>query len=479
MSDLTELRERLRQQRPVDWDQLPDFPLYMDQVLSYMDRQVIRFDEEDTLTASMVNNYTKSGLVPRAEGKKYNRTHLAYLTAICVLKHVMSTRDMDLLIREELQGERPIREGYDAFCASLDKALRITAGEMEERGEDSSLADNAIHFALLSYAAGVASSPICDIAAPAARPRRRPPAKKRKRSARDMRDYVLMTDSCCDLSASLAEELGIFVLPLSLELSGQTYHNYLDGREIGFSDFYNRIRAGETATTSAISVGVFEEAMRPFLESGKDILCLSFSSALSTTYQSAVIAAGEMAESFPEAKIRVVDTLSASLGQGLLVYLCARKKQAGLDIDALRDYAEQTKGQVCHWFTVDDLNHLKRGGRVSATAALFGTMLSIKPVLHVDDQGRLIPVSKSRGRRASLTALVDRMEQTAVAPGTQTVFISHGDCPEDASSWPMRSAAASARRISGSTLWAPSSAITPVPAPWLCSSWARSDKKRS
>lgn len=247
-----------------------------------------------------------------------------------------------------------------------------------------------------------------------------------------MRDYVLMTDSCCDLSASLAEELGIFVLPLSLELSGQTYHNYLDGREIGFSDFYNRIRAGETATTSAISVGIFEETMRPFLESGKDILCLSFSSALSTTYQSAVIAAGEMAESFPEAKIHVVDTLSASLGQGLLVYLCARKKQAGLDIDALRDYAEQTKGQVCHWFTVDDLNHLKRGGRVSATAALFGTMLSIKPVLHVDDQGRLIPVSKSRGRRASLTALVDRMEQTAVDPGTQTVFISHGDCLEDA-----------------------------------------------
>lgn len=247
-----------------------------------------------------------------------------------------------------------------------------------------------------------------------------------------MRDYVLMTDSCCDLSAPLAQELGILVLPLSLELSGQTYHNYLDGREIGFSQFYDRIRAGETATTSAISVGAFEEAMRPVLESGKDILCLSFSSALSTTYQSAVIAAGEMAESFPEARIHVVDTLSASLGQGLLVYLCAKQKQAGLDIDALRDYAEQTKGRVCHWFTVDDLNHLKRGGRVSATAALFGTMLSIKPVLHVDDQGRLIPVSKARGRRAALTALVERMEQTAVDPETQTVFISHGDCLEDA-----------------------------------------------
>ena len=158
MSDITELRERLEHQRPVDWDQLPDFPLYMDQVLSYMDRQVIRSSEEDTLTAAMVNNYTKSGLVPRAEGKKYNRNHLAYLTAICVLKHVMSTRDMDLLIREELQGDRPVPDGYAAFCSSLDKALNITAGEMESRDPSMTLADNAIHFALLSYAAGVASS---------------------------------------------------------------------------------------------------------------------------------------------------------------------------------------------------------------------------------------------------------------------------------------------------------------------------------
>ena len=158
MYELTALRERLRTQRPVPWDQLPDFSLYMDQVLSYMDRQVIRFDEDDGLTAAMVNNYTKSGLVPRAEGKKYNRDHLAYLTAICVLKRVMSTRDMDLLIREELQGERPIQDGYAAFCASLDKALRITADEMAARGGETSLADDAIHFALLSYAAGVASS---------------------------------------------------------------------------------------------------------------------------------------------------------------------------------------------------------------------------------------------------------------------------------------------------------------------------------
>ena len=247
-----------------------------------------------------------------------------------------------------------------------------------------------------------------------------------------MRDYILMTDSCCDMTAQMAEELDLTVLPLSLEMGGATYRNYLDGREIGFSDFYRRARAGELATTSAISVGDFEAAMRPVLESGKDILCLCFSSALSTTYQSAVIAAQEMQEVYPEGKVYVVDTLCASLGQGLLVYLCAQQKQAGKSLEELRDYAEATKGSICHWFTVDDLNHLKRGGRISAATALFGSMLSIKPVLHVDDGGHLVAVSKSRGRRASLTALVDRMEQTAIEPAKQTVFISHGDCLEDA-----------------------------------------------
>lgn len=164
MYDLSELQERLQTQRPATWEQLPDFALYMDQVLSYMDRQVIRFDEDDGLTAAMVNNYTKTGLVPRAEGKKYNQEHLAYLTAICVMKHVMSTKDMDLLIREELQGDRSVSDGYAAFCASLDKALNIAAGEMAQRAaadqdpNPGSLADSAIHFALMSYAAGVVSS---------------------------------------------------------------------------------------------------------------------------------------------------------------------------------------------------------------------------------------------------------------------------------------------------------------------------------
>ena len=158
MHDLNELRQRLQTQRPVPWDQLPDFALYMDQVLSYMDRQVIRFGDDDALTAAMVNNYTKSGLVPRAEGKKYNREHLAYLTAICILKRVMSARDMDLLLQEELRDRGRIDEGYTAFCASLDSALNLTADEMADRTGEESLADDAIHFALISYAAGAASS---------------------------------------------------------------------------------------------------------------------------------------------------------------------------------------------------------------------------------------------------------------------------------------------------------------------------------
>lgn len=246
-----------------------------------------------------------------------------------------------------------------------------------------------------------------------------------------MRDFVIMTDSCCDLTAQMADELGLVVLPLSLLIGEDTYRNYLDGRDIGFKEFYDRVRGGAMPSTSAVSVGDFEDAMRPILSEGKDILYLAFSSALSTTYQSAVIASEELKQEFPDAKIYTVDSKAASLGQGLYVYLCAQQKLAGKSIDEVYAYAEDVKLKICHWFTVDDLNHLKRGGRVSAATALVGTMLSIKPVLHVDNEGRLISVSKARGRKASLLALVDQMEKSAVDPKEQTVFISHGDCEED------------------------------------------------
>ena len=247
-----------------------------------------------------------------------------------------------------------------------------------------------------------------------------------------MQDYIIMTDSCCDLTDQMARELELEVLPLTMTMDGEEYPNTLDGRYITNEEFYKRLRAGKTSTTAAANVGQFEDAMRAVLGRGQDILCLCFSSALSTTYQSAVIAAENVAPDFPERTIRVIDTLSASRGQGLLVYLAAQKKKEGLTLSQLGDWVEDNKLHVCHWFTVDDLFFLKRGGRVSAATAVVGTMLQIKPVMHVDDEGHLINVSKARGRKASLDALVKKVGETATDPASQTMFISHSDCEADA-----------------------------------------------
>ena len=247
-----------------------------------------------------------------------------------------------------------------------------------------------------------------------------------------MWDYCLMTDSCCDLTAQMERELELIVLPLSLHIGGETLWNWLDEREITFRDFYQRIRDGAFPTTSAVSVGNFETAMRREREQNRDVLCICFASALSTTCQSASIAAEHLRPEFPQRRIEVIDSLTASVGQGLLMYLCAKERQAGKTLEEVRDFALATRDRICGWFTVEDLNHLKRGGRISAATALFGTMLSIKPILHVDETGALASVDKVRGRRASITALVDHMAATADDPARQTVFISHGDCPEDA-----------------------------------------------
>lgn len=245
-----------------------------------------------------------------------------------------------------------------------------------------------------------------------------------------MRDYVIMTDSCCDLSAQMVKGLGLMVLPLSFEMAGREYFNYPDNRDMEPDEFYGKLRAGAMGVTSAVSTGVFEAAMAQVVEKGKDVLCISFSSGLSTTYQSAHIAAGLVMECYPESKVLVVDSLCASLGQGMLVYLAAQEKAKGRGIEEVRDFVEERKLHICHWFTVDDLNHLKRGGRVSAAAALFGTMLQMKPVLHVDDEGHLIPIDKVRGRKASIHAVLDKMAELVEDPSL--VFISHGDCEADA-----------------------------------------------
>lgn len=245
-----------------------------------------------------------------------------------------------------------------------------------------------------------------------------------------MNDYIIMTDSCCDLPAELAKELDVSVLPLSVLIDDKTYKNYLDGRDISFPDYYALLRAGSLGKTSAVNVFDFTAEMEKHLEEGKDILYMGFSSALSGTYSASTIAAEELREKYPERKILTIDTLSASMGQGLFVYLAVQKKKAGASLEEVYEFVENNKMNIVQWFTVDDLNHLKRGGRVSAVAAVFGTMLSIKPVMHVDSEGRLSVVEKVRGRKASISGLVNVLKERIT--DKSIAFISHGDCLPEA-----------------------------------------------
>ncbi len=247
-----------------------------------------------------------------------------------------------------------------------------------------------------------------------------------------MSEYVIITDTTTDLSAELIKDLDIIVIPMVFEMSGKKYTHYSDYREMDVITFYNKLRGGETSVTSQINPGTFTDLFEPILESGKDILYLAFSSALSGTYQSSIIAKDDISDKYPDRKICIVDTKAAALGEGMFVYNCVMKKREGMSIDELTDWATQNVDHVCHWFTVDDLNHLKRGGRIGAASAAIGTALGIKPVLHVDDEGHLVAAAKIRGRKKSLDELISRMEKTVENPQDQVVFIGHGDCLDDA-----------------------------------------------
>lgn len=241
--------------------------------------------------------------------------------------------------------------------------------------------------------------------------------------------YRIITDSCCDYPEAMYGELGLTCLPLSITFAGETRQTY---SEDWLKKLYAGLRAGEAAKTAAVNPQNWVQVVSPLMKAGEDILILAFSSGLSATYQSAVIAARELQEEYPERKIYVVDTLSASLGQGLLVHYACQKRDAGMTLEQVRDWVEDNKFHLCHWFTVDDLMYLKRGGRISAATALLGTMLQIKPVLHMDDEGHLINVSKARGRKASIDALAKKLGELGLPGANDTVFICHGDCAEDA-----------------------------------------------
>lgn len=245
-----------------------------------------------------------------------------------------------------------------------------------------------------------------------------------------MQNYIILTDSGTDFTEELVKECDVVKIELSIIIEGEDPkpNNTVDNKEL-----YSLLRAKKKATTSAINVEDFKNVMRKYLDEGKDILYLGFSSGLSSTYHAGKLACEELSEEYPERRLCAVDTLCASLGQGLLVYHAAKMRLDGKNMDEVKEFAESNKLKLCHWFTVDDLFFLKRGGRVSAATAVLGTVLGIKPIMHVDNNGKLVKVGTVKGRRASIDALCEKAKTSAIDVKNKLVaFISHGDCEEDA-----------------------------------------------
>lgn len=242
-----------------------------------------------------------------------------------------------------------------------------------------------------------------------------------------MTPISIITDSSCDVAVELTNKWNVYVVQLDVMLDNDAPKLNCD---VDNKEFYDAMRKGSTAKTSAINTESFRRVFDRELSAGRDVLYIGFSSGLSTTYNSGRVAAEELQADYPERKIRAIDSLCASLGQGMLLKLAVDKRDSGASFEVLCDYVENTKMSIAHWFTVDDLQYLRRGGRVAASVALIGGVLGIKPVMHMDNAGKLTKVSQVRGRKNSITAIVERFKETAVAPSP--VFISHGDCEDDA-----------------------------------------------
>lgn len=245
-----------------------------------------------------------------------------------------------------------------------------------------------------------------------------------------MNNIIIMTDSCCDLPYEFTMDNNIVVIPLRLTLRGETIEDDL-GKTLKYSDFYKAVREGEMPKTAQANVYEFEQLFEKYIKDGDKVIYIAFSSALSGTYNSANVAMESLKEKYSDADISVIDSKSASMGLGLLVYYANKMIKEGKSKDEIVKWVEENKLKVVHWFTVEDLNYLYRGGRVSKATATVGSLLSIKPVMHVDNEGRLTPVEKARGRKKSLSALANKLIEEIVNPEEQIVFISHGDCIED------------------------------------------------
>jgi len=243
-----------------------------------------------------------------------------------------------------------------------------------------------------------------------------------------MNDFVLITDSCVDLLIEIVNKYNLVILPLTVTINGKIYHNYLDEREIKFKEFYDLVRTNAKMSTSMANPSDFIQLFENYLKNGQDILYIAFSSSLSGTYNSSLIAKEELQDKYPNQKIIIIDSKCASMGQGLLVTYAAKLKSEGKSISEIANWVEENKLRICHIFTVGDLNQLRRGGRLSYTKALIGQVLRIKPILHVNKEGKLVQLSMTRGRRSAINLLLERMQATIENPNDQIIYISHGDC---------------------------------------------------
>ena len=245
-----------------------------------------------------------------------------------------------------------------------------------------------------------------------------------------MKPYVILTDSGCDIAPELLQEWGVKCISLTFRFDGD--ETEYGSNDMTVSEFYNHMRNGKTAKTSAINSARFRSFFEEELKAGNDVLYIGFSSGLSSTYGTGRMVAEQLRAEYPDQTILTIDSLAASAGQGLLVAIAARRKNEGVGIKELADEIESYIPRLCHWFTVDDLVYLKRGGRVSPTVAFVGNMLGIKPILHVDDEGHLIPMGKVRGRKTSIATLAQKYGELLENADVNEAFISHGDCLADA-----------------------------------------------
>ena len=244
-----------------------------------------------------------------------------------------------------------------------------------------------------------------------------------------MRDYVITVNSTVDLPKEWLEERHVPVIPLKYTIDGETY---TDMEGLSAKEFFDKLREGKMSTTSQVNPDEAADMLEPFLKEGKDILHLGFSSGLSGTLNSMKIAGEMLQEKYPEAKVIVIDTLCACLGEALLLYKALQQKEKGMNIDELAQWVEENKLHICHNVTVDDLHHLQRGGRISKTTAVLGTLVQIKPIIHMDDNGKLQVIGKERGRKKSLNKIVDMAVEQSKGWDNDIIMITHGDCIKDA-----------------------------------------------